>query len=349
MKNNFKHKKYNLALICVLCIFITTHTLTSCKHSDDINDNHESLPNESSTTLSVEVYTQIETTISTDITTLIETTAPAETTIPNEATVPNETTSPTEHITPAGTTTFTEASTTTTDATTETTTIPSNDNHANISKGIDVSKWQSVNKKAIDWNKVKDSGISFVIIRAGYRSATSNELCQDPYFQKHIEGALKAGLQVGVYFHSQAITENEVLEEVDYLISLIKNYDITYPVCCDYEPSLSSREEVANIDKNLATHIASTFLSKIKSHGYDAMLYSDHNDINNFFNVNKLSEYKIWIGCYDKKYEKTGVQYEIGDALPQESYTYHMWQYSCTGRVPGIQGDVDLNVAFFQP
>jgi len=335
MKRIFEQRKYNSIPLYILCILLSTLTFISCKHSDDINNNHGSSLNESSTTLYTNINTQTDTTTLTDTITTTETTSTIETTTYIETPTTTEHTSSTE----------------TTTTSTETPTIPSqdNNNNLNISKGIDVSKWQSINKKAIDWNKVKDSGISFVIIRAGYRSATSNELCQDPYFQKHIEGALKAGLQVGVYFHSQAITENEVLEEVDYLISLIKEYDITYPVCCDYEPSLSSREEVANIDKNLATRIANTFLSKIKSYGYDAMLYSDHNDINNFFNVNELSEYKIWIGCYDKKYERTGIQYEIGDALPQESYTYHMWQYSCTGRIPGIQGDVDLNVAFFQP
>ena len=330
---NFKQKQYNLTIIYLLCIFIATLTLISCKHSEYIKDNYEGSISESNTTVYKETNIQAETTTSDETSTSGKTTTSGEATTYDETTTSSETTTDTE---------------TATDTEKNTTPSNNNDSHLNISKGIDVSKWQSVDKKAIDWNKVKASGVSFVIIRAGYRSATSNELCQDPYFKKHIEGALKAGLKVGVYFHSQAITENEALEEVDYLINLIKEYDITYPVCCDYEPSLSSRDEVANIDKNLATHIAKTFLSKVKSHGYDAMLYSDHNDINNFFNVNELSEYKIWIGCYDKKYEKTGVQYKTGDALPQESYTYHMWQYSCTGRVPGIQGDVDLNVAFFQ-
>ncbi len=218
-----------------------------------------------------------------------------------------------------------------------------------ISKGIDVSKWQSQNKTPIDWKSVKNSGISFVIIRAGYRSASTSELCTDPFFKKHIEGALAAGLEVGVYFHSQAITEVEALEEVDYLMSIIEGYNITYPVCCDYEPTLNARDEIINLTKTQTTDIVKAFLSNVKKHGYDAMLYSDHSDINNYFYPEQLSDYKFWIGYYDKNYENTGIQYKEGNPLPQESYTYHMWQYSCTGKVPGIQGNVDLNVALFQP
>ena len=219
--------------------------------------------------------------------------------------------------------------------------------YACVVKGIDISKWNSLKKTPIDWKKVKDSGVSFVIIRAGYRSIASTAMYEDPYFTEHIEGALAEGLQVGVYFYSQAITETEALEEASFLLSLIKDYKLTYPVCFDWEPTSGTRVREANLTKQQATNIAKKFLSTIQGYGYDAMLYSYHSAINEFFYMDQLSDYKAWVAYYFSKYKNTGVQYQIGDPLPTESYPYQMWQYTSTATCPGIQGQVDMNVAFF--
>lgn len=216
-----------------------------------------------------------------------------------------------------------------------------------VVKGIDISKWNSLNKAKIDWKQVKDSGVSFVIIRAGYRSISSTSMYKDPYFEEHIEGALAAGLQVGVYFYSQAITETEALEEASYLLSIIKDYKITYPVCFDWEPASGTRVRNANLTKTEATNIAKKFLSTIKGYGYDTMLYSYHSAIKEFFYMDQLSDHKAWVAYYYSKYKNTGVQYQVGDPLPEETYPYQMWQYTSTATVPGIQGVVDMNVAFF--
>lgn len=226
-------------------------------------------------------------------------------------------------------------------------TAPPVSEYACVVKGIDISKWNSQGKPAIDWAKVKASGVQYVIIRVGNRSISSTKMYEDPYFKTHIEGALSAGLQVGVYFYSQAITEKEALEEASFVLSLIKDYKITYPVVFDWEPASGTRVRNANLTKAQATAIAKKFLSTIEGYGYEAMLYSYHSAIKEFFDTSKLSEYKTWVAWYFNKYKETGVQYQIGDPLPDTNYPYQMWQYSSTGTVPGIKGWVDLNVSFF--
>lgn len=214
-----------------------------------------------------------------------------------------------------------------------------------IVKGIDISKWNS--NPSINWSQVKASGVEFVIIRAGYRSQIGTSMYEDSRFREHIEGALAANLQVGVYFYSQATTEKEALEEASYLLSLIKGYNITYPVCFDWEPVPGSRAANANLSKSKATAIAKKFLSTVEAYGYDAMLYSYHSAIEDYFDMTQLSHYKTWVAWYYDEYKNTGRQYQVGELPPAESYPYQMWQYSSTGTVPGINGDVDLNVAFF--
>lgn len=219
--------------------------------------------------------------------------------------------------------------------------------YACVVKGIDISKWNSQGKKAIDWTQVKNSGVKFVIIRAGYRGQTSAQMYEDPYFRTHIEGALAAGLQVGVYFYSQAITEQEALEEASFLLSIIKDYKLTYPVCFDWEPVEGSRAKAANLNSTQASAIARKFLSTMEGYGYEAMLYTYHSAIKNYFNTNIVNEYKVWMAWYYNAYKNTGKEYAVGDPLPETNYPYQMWQYSSTGVVPGIQGVVDMNVSFF--
>lgn len=218
--------------------------------------------------------------------------------------------------------------------------------YACVVKGIDISKWNSQGKKPIDWTKVKNSGVKFVIIRAGYRGQTTPQMYEDPYFKEHIEGALSAGLQVGVYFYSQAITEQEALEEASFLLSLIKDYKLTYPVCFDWEPVEGSRAKNANLKPEQASAVARKFLSTMESYGYEAMLYTYHSAIKNYFNTNIVNEYKVWMAWYFNAY-KTGREYAVGDPLPDTTYPYQMWQYTSDGTVPGIEGRVDMNVSFF--
>lgn len=335
------------------------------------------------TTTIVQTTTEEETTLApTTETTIIETTTPepttTETTTPETTTVVETTTPPptiavedldigsAEEEATAETTKKvpqefyeeeTEPPTTakkepSTEAPTEAPTEPPTEapvqEYACVVKGIDVSKWNSQGKKnPIDWTKVKESGVKFVIIRAGYRGQTSAQMYEDPYFKTHIEGALAAGLQVGVYFYSQAITEQEALEEASFLLSIIDGYKLTYPVCFDWEPVSGSRAGAAKLSKTKASAVARKFLSTMEGYGYEAMLYSYHSAIKDYFNTELVNDYKVWMARYFNAYKENGREYAIGDKLPEANYPYQMWQYTDTGKVPGIEGWVDMNVSFF--
>jgi GH25 family lysozyme M1 (1,4-beta-N-acetylmuramidase) len=209
--------------------------------------------------------------------------------------------------------------------------------------GIDVSKWQG----KIDWAQVKASGIKFAIIKIAGRYGESGGLYQDPYFTANIEGALANGIQVGVYFFSQAVTEQEALEEASLTISYLRNYRLTYPVCFDWETRSSlPRTYNAGLSKDRLTSIASTFCDVVKSAGYTPMVYK--NDWLNRYNAGTLSsKYKSWLANYFNSYQNSGNWYQLGENLPSYPYSYQMWQYSSRGRVNGISGNVDLDLGFF--
>lgn len=342
----------------------TSYVETSISEMEETTTEPTTTEPPTSTTLPPETTTAEESTTPEETTTPAETTTQPETIAVEDLNIGNIEDASEEFVdkgslnefeaepeTPAPTTTQTPTTKPATQPTTEKITEPETNppvsEYACVVKGIDISKWNSQGKPSIDWAKVKASGVKFVIIRAGFRGQTSAELYEDPYFKEHIEGALSAGLQVGVYFYSQAITEKEALEEASYLLSLIKDYKITYPVCFDWEPVSGSRAGEAKLTKAQATAVAKKFLSTIEGYGYDAMLYSYHAAIKQYFNMSQLEDYKTWLAYYYSKYKYTGVEYAVGDPLPEESYPYQMWQYSSTGTVPGISGYVDMNVAFF--
>ncbi len=198
--------------------------------------------------------------------------------------------------------------------------------------GIDVSKWQG----DINWAKVKASGIEFAFIRVGYRSQIDHKIYEDPYALTNLKGAQAAGIKIGVYFYSTAYTSAEAKEEAAFVYQIIKNYKITYPVVYDCEDSDQS------VAQNTAN--ATTFLEYIKSKGYTPMLYGGKNQLtgNGFYNMTTLSsKYKIWIAQYPST--------TVNPVTDKSSYTgtHAMWQYSCKGSVPGISGEVDMNVAYF--
>ena len=222
-------------------------------------------------------------------------------------------------------------------------TVPSTIYEVNdLVRGIDVSQWQG----DIDWTAVANSGIKFAIIKCAGRGYGTGSLYEDPYFTKNIQGALANGIQVGVYFFSQATTVEEAYEEASMTINLIKNYQITYPVSIDYETGSGYRINSLSVaDK---TKICKTFCDVVKSAGHTPMVYTCKSDFYNEFNTGELaSSYKIWMAQYFYKYYGTGVDYQYGDDLPSFDWGYQMWQYTSTGRVPGISGNVDMNIAFF--
>ncbi|MCM1191813.1 MAG: Ig-like domain-containing protein [Butyrivibrio sp.] len=191
--------------------------------------------------------------------------------------------------------------------------------------GIDVSKWNGT----IDWNAVKNSGVSYVIIRCGYRGSSQGALIEDPKFQANIKGATAAGLKVGVYFFTQAIDEREAVEEASMVLGLIKNYKISYPVFLDVE---SSGGRADSISKETRTAVCKAFCQTIQNAGYTAGIYANKTWLENRIDAGALSAYKIWLAQYAQ--------------TPTYVGRYDLWQYRSTGRVSGISGNVDLNLSY---
>ncbi|WP_051212322.1 GH25 family lysozyme [Butyrivibrio fibrisolvens] len=192
--------------------------------------------------------------------------------------------------------------------------------------GIDVSKWNG----SIDWSQVKNSGVSYVIIRCGYRGSSTGALIEDPKFRANIKGATGAGLKVGVYFFTQAVTDVEAVEEASMVISLIKGYNISCPVFLDVE---AAHGRADGISVSTRTAVCKAFCATIKNAGYTAGIYANKTWLNSYIDAPALTGYKIWLAQYS--------------TAPTYSRTrYDMWQYSSKGSVAGISGRVDMNISY---
>ena len=196
--------------------------------------------------------------------------------------------------------------------------------------GIDVSEFQGGD---IDWKQVKDSGIEFVIVRIGYRAyGESGELVKDDMFEQNIEGALDAGLEVGVYFFSQAITPGEAVEEAEFVLDLIRPYKITGPVVYDTEEIKGDTARTDGNTRQEFTNYCKVFCDTVEHAGYDSMIYANMKWMAFTLDMEELTDYDFWYADYHE--------------LPQNPYDYTIWQYSETGAVPGINANVDLNIWF---
>ncbi|MBP3568002.1 MAG: glycoside hydrolase family 25 protein [Lachnospiraceae bacterium] len=195
--------------------------------------------------------------------------------------------------------------------------------------GIDVSKWQY----DINWKKVKAAGVDYAIIRLGYRGTAAEGNCaMDPYFEQNIKGALNAGLQVGVYYFTQAITVEEAIEEANIVIDALKGYNITFPVVYDTEYREDGRaNDLSNAER---TACAKAFCETILAAGYTPVVYSSTNWAVLDLNLEGLTNFDLWYAYY-------GTPENL--YLP---YGFTMWQYTDSGKVDGISTNVDLNICF---
>ena len=193
--------------------------------------------------------------------------------------------------------------------------------------GIDVSKWQG----KIDWAKVaKDpAGIEFAIIRCGNRYSKTGDIVEDPYFRQNIEGAIKNGIKVGVYFYSQAITKAEAVEEASAALELVKGYNLQLPIYIDTESSGGRADALSKAER---TEILITFCEVIKNAGYKAGVYSGAYWYKNYVDTSKIEQYHIWVAQYN-------------DVLSYKG-RYDIWQYTSSGSISGINGSVDMNIAY---
>lgn len=192
--------------------------------------------------------------------------------------------------------------------------------------GIDVSSYQ----KNIDWNKVKEAGFSFVMIRVGGRSyGQSGKLYDDTLCQSHYKGAKAAGLLVGAYMFSQAINTLEAAEEAYYALDQVEDWELDLPLVYDWE-YIDDEKRTAFIYEDVVTECVKTFCDIVKDHGIEPMFY-----VSPWFGrmkLEELKEYQQWLALY-----KDHMDYD---------YHFDMWQYTSSGKVPGVAGPVDIDIYF---
>lgn len=197
------------------------------------------------------------------------------------------------------------------------------------SMGIDVSEFQ----REIDWSAVGASEVEFVMIRLGYRGTTKGQLFLDENFEYNYQGATDAGLSVGVYFFSQATSEEEAREEAQFVLDTLNGRELQYPIAFDWElPVGEGPFRVQGVTGAQAARYGAVFCEEIKAGGYRPVVYSNKYSAYTFFDLDQWKDYDLWYAEYQEQ--------------PSLYYNYRMWQYSDEGTVPGISGGVDLNICF---
>ena len=199
---------------------------------------------------------------------------------------------------------------------------------------IDISWWQGSVSDA-NWKKIKAAGVTHAIIRCGYSTLKGGSHNTDSTFANNLNGAYKAGIKVGVYYYSTAVSAAEAKSEAQYTISVIKSYKskITLPVVFDYE---TGGRLTAKVMKSVGTASCIAFCDTIKAAGYTPMVYANYNTLCNFIDYKTLqSKYKMWLANYTTN--------GVATTYPGD---YWMWQYSSSGRVNGLSGNIDINYVF---
>lgn len=188
-------------------------------------------------------------------------------------------------------------------------------------KGIDVSKWNG----NINWQKVKNSGISFAIIREGYGKKSPSQV--DKKFKENIEGAKSAGINTGVYHYSYADSIEDAINEARFCLENISGYQLEYPIVFDFED-----KEILKLTNRQRTDICKTFCEEIERNGYYAMIYTSKNWIDNYlYSDELLKRFDLWLAQW---------------GVNKTAYSCGIWQYSETGKIGGINGNVDLNISY---
>lgn len=195
--------------------------------------------------------------------------------------------------------------------------------------GIDVSYFQD----KIDWTKVKNAGVNFVMLRMGFRGySEEGKLVVDEKFHQYIKEAQAAGLDTGVYFFSQAVNEEEAIEEAEFVYQECKDYELTCPVAFDTEKIKGDTARTDNLKPEELTDITIAFCEKIKEYGYEPMIYANAKWLTTKLQLERLTDYPVWYADYQEN--------------PLYPYSFEMWQYTESGQIDGIEGNVDFNIWF---
>ena len=196
--------------------------------------------------------------------------------------------------------------------------------------GIDVSSYQG----DIDWKAVADGrNIDFAMIRVGYRGyGSEGKLDTDSRYEDNLKGAQENKVPMGVYFFTEAINYDEGVEEANYVLSLIEDYNVTYPVVIDTEYVNDSNARANDISNSDRTDAIVGFCETIKAAGHTPMIYASRNWFVQNMDIDRLGEYELWVAQYAN--------------VPYFPYKFTGWQYTYEGSVPGIEAPVDINVWF---
>ena len=201
--------------------------------------------------------------------------------------------------------------------------------------GIDVAKYQGT----IDWQALAGAGVKFAMVRLGYRTAEDGVIVEDSNARYNLQEGARAGIPMGAYFFSTAISEEEAKEEAHWVADLVAKYPITYPIVYDCEGFLDNRQKA--LSNSERTDIALAFLKEIKRSGYEPMFYGSKSELENSWDMGRIEKhYKVWVAQYpDAPYPET----------PMSSYQgkHAMWQFSKSARVVGLEQSVDMNLAYF--
>lgn len=201
-----------------------------------------------------------------------------------------------------------------------------------IKQGIDVSKWNNT----INWNSVKNAGIEFAFVRTSYRGTETGKLAADPTAATNMKGADAAGVKVGAYIFSQAITTAEAVQEAEYLLQTVKGYNITMPLVFDFEYYAGGRLSKAKLSDRKRTDICLAFCDRIKAAGYTPLVYANYSMLKSDLYASEITaKYPVWLARYNSTASYDG--------------EYDFWQYTSTGKVSGISGNVDMNYWYIKP
>lgn len=195
-----------------------------------------------------------------------------------------------------------------------------------VAFGIDVSHHQGV----IDWQAVADSGVEFAFIRLGYRGLTGGALHIDGYAAENLKGAREAGIQLGAYFYSQAVSVEEARQEAAFALEILGDTPLDLPLVFDWE----QEERTKNVPAEVVTDSAVAFCEAVQQAGYQPMVYFNDYQAEHLMDMTRLEAYPWWLAMYD-----------VSGEFPCRM---DFWQYSNTGSVPGIEGNVDMNLMFPQ-
>lgn len=196
--------------------------------------------------------------------------------------------------------------------------------------GIDVSEHQG----QIDWKAVKADGVDFAYIRLGYRGSDSGIVMIDATYKANIEDARNAGLDVGVYFYSEATTVEEARAEADFVIRELGSTPLAYPVAFDYEPTGNDSDRIAGLSDDQMSAVAQAFCARIQERGRSAIVYGNASDLAHM-QAQQLSQYGFWYASYTTR--------------PIVDLAFGIWQYSSSGTVDGISTAVDMDMDLTQP